>query len=93
MMRSLGMVSVFVPPCGVDMDNVNTLVNVVTQWLVEKTDIRDVKCLQRQNPDTWGGLTLNPEEAHRVATVAVAKTAMKLKFLSMYLEIQRLRSD
>lgn len=42
--------------------------------------------------DVWGGLFLTEEEAQEIVTVAVAKTAVKLKFLHMYQKILEQRN-
>lgn len=83
---------VFVEPEGVNLDNVKTLLDVVTDWLVLATDIQNPHCLHRQNHDVWGGMLLTPEEARKIVAMAVAKTAMRLKFLNLYREFQDMRA-
>ena len=81
-------VPVFVEPVGVDLNNVSELIRAVTAWLVERAVLQNDICWSRQCPKKWAGFVLTEEEAKHIVSVAVGKTAMKLKFLSMYIKIR-----
>ena len=81
-------IDVFLVPFGVNMENVDTLLNVVTGWLAGATNPKNTTSWHSQNCAVWGGMILTTEEARQIVTAAVAKTAMKLKLLNLYMEIQ-----
>lgn len=84
-------VEAFLEPVGVNMKNVNSLLDVVADWLFSA--LGPSGFLHEPNPSVWDGMRLSMMDVHRIVVVAVAQTAMKLKFLNMYIDIQTMRRN
>ncbi|MCV6575636.1 MAG: hypothetical protein OIF58_07875 [Cohaesibacter sp.] len=82
-------VEAFVEPVGINMEYVKPLLDVVSEWLFSV--FGPFGSLPERNHDVWGGMVLSEREVRQIAAVAVAQTAMKLKFLKMYIDIQTMR--
>jgi len=82
-------VEVFVEPVGINMEYVKPLLDIVSDWLFSAFGPDGF--LPDRNHDVWGGMTLSRREVRQIAAVAVAHTAMKLKLLKMYIDIQTMR--
>ena len=84
-------VEAFVEPVGLNMKAVNALLDVVADWLYSA--LGPSGFLHETNPSVWDGMRLSIVDVHRVVVVAVTQTAMKLKLLNMYIDIQTMRRN